>query len=262
MLRILSALLLAPPVVAAAYFGAPYFPILVVVGFSIAAWEWLRLCQPDGPDRTGWLVVAAVAGALVAAALGHHAAAMLIALLGAAGGLLQLSRDRGAALWSALGALYLSAGGLGLIYLRESFADGREIVLWIFALVWATDTGAMAAGRCLGGPKLAPGISPKKTWAGLAGGAAAAALVGALATEFWAAWSAGALALASLGLALIEQAGDLLESSLKRRAGVKDSSQLIPGHGGLLDRIDGLLAVSLVVSLFYWFATFWTGAWQ
>ncbi len=255
MIRVLTALLLAPPVVAAAYFGSPYLEILVVGGFTVAAWEWLRLSQPGGPSRTGWMVVASVAAALTAAAFGYYERALLFAVVGAVGGLLQFPRGVGAALWSGVGALYLSAGGLGLVYLRESFPDGREIVLWIFALVWATDTGAMLAGRLIGGPKLAPGISPNKTWAGLAGGAAAAALVGALAAELWVAWSAGVLALASLGLALIEQAGDLFESSLKRRAGAKDSSRLIPGHGGLLDRIDGLLAVTLVVSLYYWFST-------
>jgi phosphatidate cytidylyltransferase len=134
---------------------------------------------------------------------------------------------------------------LALITIRE---QGRGPLLWVLFLVWATDSGAYFAGRAIGGPKLAPRISPKKTWAGLAGGMLAAALVG------WAmqngvmpgAWR---LAAASAALAVVAQAGDLAESGLKRYFGVKDSSQLIPGHGGVLDRLDGLLAVAPAVAV-------------
>ncbi len=121
-------------------------------------------------------------------------------------------------------------------------------------MVAATDTGGLIAGRTLGGPKLAPTISPNKTWSGLAGAMLAAALVGAAAGWLWPGHDVLPLALASLGLALVAQAGDLLESRLKRRFGAKDSSQLIPGHGGMLDRADGVLSVALVVSLMVWWA--------
>lgn len=122
-------------------------------------------------------------------------------------------------------------------------------------MVWATDTGGYVAGRTLGGPKLAPTVSPNKTWSGLAGAMLAAGVVGAVIASFWPGWNALTIGLASLGLALVGQAGDLFESRLKRRFGAKDSSHLIPGHGGLLDRVDGVLSVGLVVSLVIW----WTG---
>jgi phosphatidate cytidylyltransferase len=124
--------------------------------------------------------------------------------------------------------------------------------VWLLLVVWTTDIGAYFAGRSIGGPKLAPRISPGKTWAGLVGGMAAAGLVGGLLTAlagagFWLAAGLGAL------LAAVAQAGDLFESRLKRHAGVKDSGHLIPGHGGLLDRIDGLVfaapTFALVVAL-------------
>jgi phosphatidate cytidylyltransferase len=122
-------------------------------------------------------------------------------------------------------------------------------------VVWLTDTGAYVTGRALGGPKLAPAISPNKTWTGFFGGLVAGALVGLVAGAFWPGHEPASMTAASVGLALAAQAGDLFESSLKRRFGVKDSSRLIPGHGGLLDRVDSLLIASLVVSLFYWIET-------
>jgi len=136
-----------------------------------------------------------------------------------------------------------------LLWLGRAEGAGRVTVLWIFAVVWATDIGAYLVGRQIGGPRLAPRWSPRKTWAGLAGGTAGAALAG------WA--TAGALGispmlplvLVSAGLAIVGQFGDLAESVAKRRFGVKDSSGLIPGHGGLLDRLDGLLAVVPAVAV-------------
>ena len=120
-------------------------------------------------------------------------------------------------------------------------------------MVVAVDSGAYAAGRSIGGPKLAPRISPKKTWAGLAGGIAAALLIGWISAFLLDLPRFLPLILVSGVLAVVEQAGDLAESAFKRRFGVKDSSQLIPGHGGVLDRVDGLLAVALVVGLIGYF---------
>ena len=125
-------------------------------------------------------------------------------------------------------------------------------MLWLFAVVWATDIGAYAAGRTIGGPKLAPAISPNKTWSGLAGGVALAAAVGAIAAWIQGAVDVVLLAAVSGVLAVVAQGGDLLESRLKRRVGAKDSSNLIPGHGGFLDRFDGILAAALVVSGSIW----------
>src|SRR6202040_3785156 len=144
--------------------------------------------------------------------------------------------------WAAAGALWIGLGTAAFLYL--ALAGGRGMALWLLAVVWATDIGAYAAGRSIGGPKLAPRLSPNKTWSGLAGGVASAALVG-LITAKLGGGPGGILALVSAGLAVVAQIGDLAESLAKRHFGVKDSSKLIPGHGGLLDRLDGLLAASV-----------------
>jgi phosphatidate cytidylyltransferase len=132
---------------------------------------------------------------------------------------------------------------------------GWPMILWLFVTVWATDSGAFVAGRGLGGPRLAPRLSPNKTWAGFAGGAVSAALVG-WATSALAHAAAVPLVAASIGLAVAAQAGDLAESMAKRRFGVKDSGQIIPGHGGLLDRLDGMLAAAAL----QWLLTLASGA--
>ena len=131
--------------------------------------------------------------------------------------------------------------------------DGLTLLLWLLLTVWATDIFAFFVGRSLGGPRLAPRISPKKTWSGLAGGVLAAVAVGlafAYGLDSSKNW-AFPMVLGAL-LALIAQAGDLMESGLKRRFGVKDSSNLIPGHGGVLDRIDGLMPTSIAVAILIW----------
>ena len=160
-----------------------------------------------------------------------------------------------AAVWMPVGVVYIAAAGLGLLYLRDRPEDGWQTVFWLLAVVAATDTGGLVAGRTIGGPKLAPVVSPNKTWSGLAGAMLAAGVVGAVAGWLWPGRDILMLALASLGLALVAQAGDLFESRLKRRFGAKDSGGLIPGHGGLLDRADGVLSVVLVTSAIVW----WTG---
>ena len=137
------------------------------------------------------------------------------------------------------GLVYVALAYLALLVLRAG-PFGRLDVLFVMVVVWAGDIGAYAAGRQLGGPRLAPEISPGKTWSGAVGGTLCSVLAGA-GLAHWA-WRAGVLA---VGLSVVAQAGDLLESAVKRRLGAKDSSKLIPGHGGLLDRLDGVLAASL-----------------
>ncbi|HEV2569495.1 phosphatidate cytidylyltransferase [Sphingomonas sp.] len=139
------------------------------------------------------------------------------------------------------GIAYVALPALALLFLRGQ-ENGLLLALWALATVWATDIGAYAAGRSIGGPKLAPSVSPNKTWAGLIGGVAAAFVLGLLLWQY-----AGLrlqLAFASPILGVIAQIGDLYESWLKRQAGVKDSGKLLPGHGGVLDRLDGLVPVA------------------
>lgn len=142
-------------------------------------------------------------------------------------------------------ALYICLAALSLVWLR-SLGGGEGILLWLLAVTWATDIFAYFAGRAIGGPRLAPAISPGKTWAGLAGGVAGAAVVGFLIGrgigQDW-------LMLLGAPMAVVAQLGDLFESWLKRKAGVKDSGSLLPGHGGAFDRLDGLLPVAILIAL-------------
>lgn len=253
-LRILSALVLAPAAIAAAWFGWPWLPLVTALAGAGMAWEWARLCGEGRLGIAGRVLTGAVLIAIALAATAGVAAGAAASLGGAAVVFWAARGERGGTPhWLALGALWVALPCVLFLWLgREDGGGsgaGRITVLWLFAVVWATDVGAYAAGRRLGGPRLAPRWSPRKTWAGLLGGVVCAGLAG------WA--TAGVLGispvlplvLVSAGLAIVEQFGDLAESAAKRRFGVKDTSGLIPGHGGLLDRLDGLLAVIPAVAL-------------
>jgi phosphatidate cytidylyltransferase len=246
--RSLWALILAPPVLVALYFGPPSSDVLVFAVGAIGAWEWARLCGRGVLGPPGLVVVGAVVATLVAGILREYSVAGWMIAVGAMGATVAASRDRQATtLWYGLGVAYLGAACLAFLWLRADPNLGRALVLWLVAVVWATDTGAYLVGRRLGGPKLAPVISPKKTWAGLFGGIGAASLVGVVAAGLREEGGTAVAVGASMVLALVAQVGDLFESSLKRQFGAKDSSGLIPGHGGVLDRVDGLLAGVLVL---------------
>lgn len=247
--RIASALVMLPPVAAAIYLGAPWSDLLVAAAAAVLAWEWA--CMTTGRfwapapllltagllAAVGLLALGQVLWALGALVLGSLAAAML--LRGRAGS------------WLALGGLYLGPAILAFVWLRNR-PDGLETICWLLATVWAVDIFAYVVGRSLGGPKLWPAVSPKKTWSGLIGGTLAAALVGAAFSWWRSDLSALQLAAGSAALALVAQGGDLLESAIKRTFGVKDASNLIPGHGGLMDRVDGLLAAALALAAWVW----------
>jgi len=247
LLRSLSALLLAPPFLAAIYLGFPYFDLLIALGGGIGAWEWWRLCAPHSRPLAPLIALAGgVLATVAAAAAGAYSmAGWLIAVSGMAAAMVGARAAGTNARWLTFGAVYLPTACLAFLWLRAGAELGREIVFWVVAVVWATDIGAYFCGGAIGGPRMAPRISPNKTWAGLAGGTAAAAMVGLAAAWVGGTGGVPAVALASAALALLSQVGDLIESRLKRRAGVKDSGTLIPGHGGLLDRVDGLLAAAV-----------------
>jgi phosphatidate cytidylyltransferase len=256
--RIVSALVLAPPVLVVLYLGSPYSDVLVCLAAALIAWEWARLCGGGSIGLPGAVLIGAVLAAGVAAVLGLYSIAGWIIATGTIAAALAATRARlGEPLWYALGAAYLGSTVLAFLWLRADPISGRTVILWLIAVVWATDIGAYVAGRTIGGPRLAPTISPGKTWAGLLGGMLAAAIVGlAVAlglgnTDLGAAGLAR-IAVAGAALAVMAQVGDLFESHLKRRAGAKDSSNIIPGHGGVLDRVDGLLAAALALGGAVW----------
>jgi phosphatidate cytidylyltransferase len=160
-----------------------------------------------------------------------------------------LCRGRHAAILLA-GLVYAAAAVLALGWLRSG-ADGRLVLFFLLVVVWCSDIGAYMAGRLIGGPRLAPAISPGKTWSGSAGGLVAAVLGGVVVVAIGHRTGQGTLAAIPIAavLGIVSQIGDLGESWLKRQFGVKDSGKLIPGHGGLLDRLDGLMAAALAASI-------------
>lgn len=248
--------------VTAAWLGGWPFRILIAAAAAVMMIEWSDMHR----QKRVW----AYAGAALVAALLLGLSEYLYPAIDAP---LEAEADTFAPNWQAFGAIGLGAvlvaaasrrlmAGAGFLYIGiPSFAlislswVWEALVFWVFVVTWATDIFAYFAGRGIGGPKLAPAISPNKTWAGLIGGIAGAALFGWLiATWFemepFFRWMGAPMAVAA-------QAGDLCESWLKRRAGVKDSGTLLPGHGGVLDRLDGLLAVALATTLLL-MAGFWT----
>ena len=255
--RIAAALVLGPLVLLAFYLGSPFADLLVTLGVAVAAWEWVRICQDGEVTAAGWTAVGLVPAAVAVSRIGTPWQALLVCLIGALVAAALAGRDRRQVALVLAGPLYLVAAGVSILWIRDgpggNAAAGLTLLFWLLLTVWATDTFAYFVGRSLGGPKLAPRLSPKKTWSGLAGGVLAAAAVGVVFAYVLDSAKSWALpAVAGAVLALLAQAGDLMESGLKRRFGVKDSSNLIPGHGGVLDRIDGLIPASIAVAILIW----------
>jgi phosphatidate cytidylyltransferase len=249
-LRIASALVMAPLALIFAWLGGLYFAGLVTLAAIGMSWEWARLSGV----RSGAAMLAVIvttAAASLAAAAGAAVPAVFIALLGAASvwGIAAGSAAP-APLWTAAGTLWLGLPCVALLWVSQG-EEGRFLILWLFAVVWASDVGAYAAGRALGGPRLAPLLSPNKTWSGALGGLLCAGLAGAGAAIIAGAPPVAAIAL-SVGLSVAAQLGDLAESLAKRHFGTKDSGALIPGHGGLLDRLDSLLTATVTLGLLVW----------
>ncbi len=249
-LRILSALILAPLALGAVWAGGAYFIALVLVAVLGMAWEWARLSGRGRLRPSGAVIIATPLAAVAAMAFQPTASlAFAIALVGSLAVALVTAMTRQAEpLWAAAGALWISLGSIAFVSVW--MVGGRDFTLWLLGVVWMSDIAAYVVGRSIGGPRLAPRISPNKSWAGFLGGFIGPALAGALATPFLGGEPGFYAALAAT-LGLAAQLGDLAESFAKRHFGVKDSSGLIPGHGGLLDRLDGLLtaAAALLVAI-------------
>lgn len=247
--RTISALVLAAVALAATLAGGFAFAALVILAAGVMAWEWGRIVRQerDDPVVTAGHVIA-VGGAAALAAMGQPLLGTVMTGVGAAI-LLVLAYGRQAR-WSALGVVYVGLPAIAMIWLRSDAAAGAMAILFLFAIVWTTDTFSFVCGRLIGGPKLWPWLSPNKTWAGTIGGvafAAIAAVVFAVATQHQAPMS---LAGTGLMLAMAAQFGDLSESALKRAFDVRNASDLIPGHGGCMDRMDGIVGAATVAATF------------
>ena len=240
-MRVLAAVVLAPLTIAIAYAGGWLWALLVtLVSIGLFA-EWLMVVGAGSAALTGaGTVVLAMMGAAVA-----FGALKTSIITGLIGGAIVTLIARGKFLWAATGFAYAAAALLASILVRKDLVNGFSALMFVLLVVWATDIGGYFAGRSIGGPKLWPRVSPKKTWAGALGGFVASLLV----AVGFAACGFGKLApllLVSAILSVVSALGDLFESAVKRRFGVKDSSHLIPGHGGLMDRLDGFVAAILV----------------
>jgi phosphatidate cytidylyltransferase len=249
--RILSGLAMAAAGLGPILAGGWLATLFVAAVGGVMGWEYRRItlgdraaAAPVSPLAYGALVFA---GSCLAAAWSFPAA---MAFLGAAG-LACAASDRvagGRAIWPVAGLMLIGAATAAFAALRDMDAYGLETALWIVAVVIATDVGGYFAGRLIGGPKLWPAVSPKKTWAGLFGAMALATAAGAMFSGATTGTFLLPVCVVSAIAAVVAQAGDLAESALKRHFGVKDSSGLIPGHGGALDRLDGFSAATLVVA--------------
>ena len=249
--RVLSALILGPLAVAAIWVGGLAFAAMILLCAAIVGIEWAGLCRARLAPIERASIPATVLAAVIAGLLGVGPIGLVIVAVSAALALRPRSIARHRTRRLRLGAAWLGLAGLSLIVLRSNPdpAIGRNGLLFLLAVVVACDTGAYAVGRLFGGKLLAPAISPGKTWAGAIGGLVAAILA-AVAFALVANPTGGCVRAGVTGalLGLAAQAGDLLESHIKRSVGAKDSGRLLPGHGGLLDRIDGLLAAGPVAA--------------
>jgi len=246
--RIASGVVLAPLVLLSAFLSYPFFDIIIAVASAIGFGEWLKLVT-GRPHRWGYIAPPVVLG-IYWYVDGQAAILSLIAIALAIGAVVGRGlRGKGLV---AFGLPYVSLTMLSLAWLHDSY-DAWSFVFFIFFVVWATDIGAFIVGRSLGGPRLAPRISPNKTWWGFVGGlgfAAAVAVCLSVAGNASKPWQVVEIA---IGLSLLGQGGDLFESAMKRKFGVKDSGDLIPGHGGMLDRIDALLWAAPFFALLHMF---------
>ncbi|MFQ5562756.1 MAG: phosphatidate cytidylyltransferase [Parvularculaceae bacterium] len=248
--RIVSAIILMPGALAATYAGGPVFAAVIAFACVVMLFEWCRMVEMHEFSPAFYTLSLTAAAALVCAAAGLFAWAFVAGAVGAAAAAMVARGRAGAGLWTAFGALYLIAPSIALLWLRMESESGRALTFLLFIIVWAADSGAYAAGRFVGGPKVSPEVSPAKTWAGIVGGVILGALAGAGAAEF--AFGAGALPqylLVGAALGLASVLGDVAESAFKRIFGVKDSSSFIPGHGGVLDRLDGMIFATSAMTL-------------
>jgi phosphatidate cytidylyltransferase len=242
-LRIISALVLAPIALGAAWIGDWVFALFWLAAALIVLWEWIHLVA--GSQHK--LMYSASASALTVAALVEFrerpVAAALLIVLGAIASLIFAQRRH--RLWVTAGIGYAGTMLLAPMLLRVDPDYGFFAIVLIFAVVWTTDVMAYFTGRAIGGPKLCPAVSPKKTWSGAVGGTLCATAVAFALSRAAAIGEPVNLAVIGLMLSVLAQLGDLLESWIKRRFGAKDASHLIPGHGGVMDRLDGFWAAAL-----------------
>ncbi|MEO0623498.1 MAG: phosphatidate cytidylyltransferase [Pseudomonadota bacterium] len=257
--RLLSAAVLGGLALSLLWLGGGWSAALIAAIAAAMAWEWRSVTAAEGKGPGALGVIAAMVCGGAVAITWYLGASMGLGLL-VLGAATVAARDlavahRATALWSFAGIVLVGGASIALLALRAMEQHGLLTALWVVIVVAATDTGGYFAGRMIGGPKLWPSVSPKKTWAGLGGGIALAFASGGLFSWATTGTYYHEVCTVSAVAALLAQSGDLAQSAMKRRFGVKDAGSIIPGHGGALDRFDGLMAATLVAAA----VTFWRG---
>jgi phosphatidate cytidylyltransferase len=256
-LRVLFGIFLAIIAVALAFNDPRWFAAVTLIMALFAAREWHRLVRSPAQRAVAdhqpihiqsGITVFAIACAIIALLLRVPLAAFVLLAAGTVAAFLFARTRNDHPLWHAAGVVYIGLPSLALVALQALAPKGPTVVLGMFLIVWATDTGALVFGKLIGGRKLWPSVSPGKTWAGTIGGSVTAAVIFSLYILFFG-FNAAAAFVFALALSAVAHLGDLFESWVKRRFGTKDSGGIIPGHGGVLDRMDSMFAVSVVLAL-------------
>lgn len=260
--RVASAIVLVPAVIAAVWYGGGPFLLLLAIAIGLMSIEWAKMSAAEAPAEVAVTLTVAVLTGVFAAYTGWNISAWLLMVGGSIVAAFASRHRTERAADAGYGVIYIAPACIMLVWLRntntETFSwpldwppsPGVAWTLLVLAVAWSSDIGAYAFGRLIGGPKLWPRISPNKTWAGFVGGLGAATLAGIGMAIALPVMNLSLLAAAFVGLVggAATMAGDLWESILKRRFGVKDSGDLIPGHGGLLDRVDGLMFAIMAIA--------------
>ena len=249
-LRVASAIVLAAVALAATWLGGTVFTLFSVLIALLIFYEWSTITGFSWRQRYtlfAWASLVVVLGQLLLDGARLGAFVSLYLLIGFTVVCALVAMIRGRSFWLAGGLFYAGLSGISLAYLRDNF--GIVAIVFIFAVVWGTDIMAYFTGRAIGGPKLAPSISPGKTWSGAIGGTISALILGMIVLTAYSEAVTVGLVVLTLLLSVGSQVGDLFESFIKRRFGVKDSSRLIPGHGGVMDRVDGLVVACFIAFL-------------
>jgi phosphatidate cytidylyltransferase len=252
--RTASALVLVPVVIMDVWYGGVWFRLFAAFLGVLIAHEWCNIAHPRSSGQFALHALAAMCAAFIPDVAGDRIALFWVVAIWGASVIVSAARGGGASFWHYAGVPYAALPVLALVTLRADAEFGMAAFVYLMLIVWGADIFAYFAGRIVGGPKLAPRLSPKKTWAGLGGAVAGSMLVAYVFVRSYAP-AAGlpepalqALPLVAIAgvLAFVEQGGDIFESAFKRYFGVKDSGTLIPGHGGVMDRLDGLIFVAIV----------------
>ena len=242
-LRVLSALVLAPVALLTAWVGDWPFALFWIVAALAVLWEWSALVAVTSYRLMFFSAAGAVAAAGLLAWLGRPVIALLMVGLGALAAAIFAPAER--RIWVTLGVGYAGAMLLAPMFLRADSTYGFAVIVLLFAIVWTTDVLGYFAGRAFGGPKLLPAVSPNKTWSGAIAGTGGAMVVALLVVSLFGSFNVPAVLGIAFMLSVVGQFGDLLESWVKRQFGAKDASQFIPGHGGVMDRLDGFWAAAV-----------------